>query len=604
MHPRAWLEFDVLVRSCRDITQLTQACPGVSIAGNNAAVGPQAVNVTHRRLKESGLFGFGEGDPLLAACESANITVNGSSLSTPSPTLWSRPFIRANLTSVDAQEIFGQCGGCFDAYDSTAVKCFTEGYNSGVDPGGVNQSYGYGFTGDSGVQRRCKNFYNQIVQNVDQGQTYKGAAVDARGLKIVKIRWPVTAGGLLNPWLGADVPRRSPAAGLPFGLANMNQVQLSLLFRANALETLIRDYGQGAQGANDIGFGGLNEIDDTLTSLRVDTDSIELVVRYYRLAPSRQVPASQASKIWRPMVSLGASMPKASGDTGTYLIESSGIVQIAEPNSETMFYDKSRTFLMPSGRDAAMSPFLPRVGAAGTAVVHQTPLNQVMIPRHDKYYEVEWANLQYPMLPSQIMICAPKDSYMFSHRNITAARALGARSVLSRDSSLSIRAVSISVNTTENTYKYSRDLTRTQDVNLMNSDTLLNVQKDFFNGDQDAFTNRGHFILLDTSQYCPIPQMSSGVSSPVQITIRVQFQNTCVYTDAYSTVRDIPADAGAAVLANTPAQPSVSADLIRSRPVVVAFFQHSTIQLAPSSATISVQSYSQASAAEILAQNT
>jgi hypothetical protein len=438
---------------------------------------------------------------------------------------------------------------------------------------------------------------------VDQGQTYKGVAVDARGLKVVKIRWPVTAGGLMNPWLGADVPRRSPAAGLPFGLANMNQVQLSLLFRANALETLIRDYGQGSQGGNNIGRGGLNELDNTLTSLRVDTDSIELVVRYYRLAPSRQVPASQASKIWRPMVSLGAAMPKATGDHSQSLIDASGICQIAAANSETAFYDGARTFLMPSGRDATMSPALLPVAAAAVPL-GATPFNQVMIPRHDKYYEVEWANLQYPMLPSQIMVCAPKDSYMFSHRNITAARCVGQRPVFSRDSSLSIRAVSISVNTTENTYKYSRDLTRTQDVSIMNSDTILNVQQDFFNGDQEAFTNRGHFLLLDTSQYCPIPQMSSGTAAPVSLTVRVLFQNTCVYADAYSTVRDIPADGAAARAATTPAQPTVSADLIRSRPVVVAFFQHSTIQLAPSSATISVQSYSQASAAEILAQNT
>ena len=57
------------------------------------------------------------------------------------------------------------------------------------------------------------------------------------------------------------------------------------------------------------------------------------------------------------------------------------------------------------------------------------------------------------------------------------------------------------------------------------------------------------------------------------------------------------ADAGA------PPCPVVSTDLIRARPVVCAFFQRSILQLNPSSAVVSVQSYSQSSAASILAAN-
>ena len=603
MHPRVYMEFEVAVRSSRDLNQITQACPGVSIVGNANANGPQLVSGVARKLKSAGLLGFGEGDPLLAACESASIVVNGSSLSTPSPTLWSRPFIRAHLKSEDAQKIYGQCGGCFDQYDSSAVKVYSEGFGA-AQLGGVNlpliQNQGFGFTGDTGLQTRCRNFYNQIIQNIPSTDaSYKGKDVDARGVKVVRVRWPVTAGGLLNPWLGADVPRYSVCSGLPMGLANCNNMQLTLLFRQNALETLIRDYGRGA--ANNIGQGALGEIDDTMTDLRVDPESVNLIVRYYRLAPQRVLPASHASKIWRPMVSLGDQMPKAQGAGAAELIEASGIAQLNGTNAETVFYDGARTFLMPSGRDAALIPAFPDDGHG--AQTSWAAFRQVAVPKHSKTFEVTWNNLQYPMLPAQIMICAPKDSYSFSHRRITQARCVGQRPVLSRDANLTIKKVQISVNTTENTYKYSRDASSFEDFNILLQDTFKNVREDFMKGDHDAFRTRQHFVLLSSDQFCPIPQMSQGVASPVSISISAEFQNECVYVDAYSETIDIPADADAARGADTPPQPSISADLIRSRPVVIAFFDHSSISIAPSSATIAVQSYAQSTAAEILAQN-
>ena len=612
MHPRVYLEADILVRSSRDINQITQACPGLSIVGNANAASPHLVSGAARRMKNAGLLGFGEGDPLLAACESASIVVNGSSLTTPSPTLWSRPFIRANLKSEDAQKIYGQCGGAFDQYDSTSLRTYTEGYSAAqITIGDVNsdvpliQSQGFGFTGDTGLQARCRNFFNQIIETVDfaEGRTYKGKAVDARGVKVVRIRWPVTAGGLLNPWIGADLPKYSVCKGLPMGLANCNNMQLSLLFRRNALETLIRDYGRHG-GSNNIGQGALGELDNTLTDMRVDPESVSLIVRYYRLSPARVLPASHASKIWRPMVSLGDQMPKASGADAGQLIAASDIAQFAADDADTVFYDGSRTFLMPSGRDHALIPAFPTVLEGGARVTTDfTAFRQVAVPKRTNTYEVTWNNLQYPMLPSQIMICAPKDSYSFSHRLIAQARCVGQRPVFSRDANLSIKKIQISVNTTENTYRYSRDASSWEDFNILLQDTFKNVRSDFMKGDIDSFRTRQHFVLLSSDQFCPIPQMSQGVTSPVSISISAEFQNECVYVDAYSETRDVPANAEGARAGTTPGQPTVSTDLIRSRPVVVAFFEHSSISIAPSSATVAVQSYTAASAAEILAQN-
>jgi hypothetical protein len=298
------------------------------------------------------------------------------------------------------------------------------------------------------------------------------------------------------------------------------------------------------------------------------------------------------------MISLGDAMPKASGAAAAVAVAASGIKQFTDANKATVFSDSSRTYLMPSGRDFIS---LPAVAAGASPNM----ANQIQVAKHDDMWEVEWSNLSYPMLPSQLLICAPKDSFSFSHRQIVAAGVIGGRSVLSRDSSLAIKQIEISVNTTERTYKYTRDASCFDDQNILLQDTLQNVQKGFFNGDFDAFRTRNHFVLLSSDQFCPIPQMSAGITSPVQITIRARFQNECVFVDGLCEVDAANLGTGAMVY-NADAidpQPTVSADLIRSRPVVVAFFQRSTLQIAPSSATVSVQSYSQSSGAEILAAN-
>ena len=129
MNPKAYIEFDVIIKSIRDMNQTTQASPGFSFFGNTALVGdavdgPGEIAHATRRIKPAALFAFGEGDPLLAACESSTITVNGSSLTTPSPTLWSRAFLRANIRKEDAQRIYGYCGGLYDQYDGQTSKTF------------------------------------------------------------------------------------------------------------------------------------------------------------------------------------------------------------------------------------------------------------------------------------------------------------------------------------------------------------------------------------------------------------------------------------------------------------------------------------------------
>ena len=93
------------------------------------------------------------------------------------------------------------------------------------------------------------------------------------------------------------------------GLANMNQVSVSMLCRENLLQCLFRDYGGAKTGAgNSFGQGGLDA--NTVTS-RIVQSTARIMCTYYRLAPQREIPASFACKIFRPMLSLGPAMPAA-----------------------------------------------------------------------------------------------------------------------------------------------------------------------------------------------------------------------------------------------------------------------------------------------------
>ena len=143
-----------------------------------------------------------------------------------------------------------------------------------------------------------------------------------------------------------------------------------------------------------------------------------------------------------------------------------------------------------------------------------------------------------------------------------------------------------------------------EDQDRLFRDTLQNVHSSYFGGDFNSWRTRNCAVLLDSSQFCPISQLSPGVVSPCQISLRVDFQNECVYADGLGPVSGLAAATG--LFGNAAAAPSevaLSADYIRSRPVVVAFFQRSVLSIAPSSAVVSVQSFSAQAAQEVLAAN-
>ena len=313
--------------------------------------------------------------------------------------------------------------------------------------------------------------------------------------------------------------------------------------------------------------------------MEIDTESVKLVARYYRLAASREVPASFSMKIFRPMISLGPAMPTAADPN-------QGIGILAGGNAANVFNGGELTYVIPSGQD------YQTLGAS--------PITQIGQAAHQNFYSVEWNNLSYPMLPSVLLLCAPKSTESFTHKANAHVASAGCRAAQNRDASLSFKRIEITINTSLRQYKYSRDTSCLEDQNILYRDVLANVGRDFFNGDFDAWRRRNNFIILDSSQFCPISQMSPGVISPVQISIRADLMNECVYADGLNNVVQI----GAAFDGiNVRPELALAADKIRARPVVVAFFQRSMLSIAPSSASVSVQSYSASTAAEVLAAN-
>ena len=104
---------------------------------------------------------------------------------------------------------------------------------------------------------------------------------------------------------------------------------------------------------------------------------------------------------------------------------------------------------------------------------------------------------------------------------------------------------------------------------------------------------RASCILLSVSQYLHGLGSSSGVAFPIQISADVYFANKCQFIEGLFAYDD-----------KCPRGPVVRNDAISARPVLVGIFDKQVIQIASSSAVLSAQNLSQASAANILASRT
>ena len=97
-------------------------------------------------------------------------------------------------------------------------------------------------------------------------------------------------------------------------------------------------------------------------------------------------------------------------------------------------------------------------------------------------------------------------------------------------------------------------------------------------------------MLLSVSQYLHGLGSSAGVAFPIQLSATVYFANKCQFIEGLYAYDE-----------KAPRGPIVFQDAISARPVLVGLFDKQVIQIASSSAVLSAQNLSQASASQILA---
>ena len=174
----------------------------------------------------------------------------------------------------------------------------------------------------------------------------------------------------------------------------------------------------------------------------------------------------------------------------------------------------------------------------------------------------------------------------------TSTKAAGRFLAQNQDSNLSILRLSILVQSSVGSIKFSSDtFPYLRDQAILWNEHKRNCCEDYI---KDAtigdWSKRCCCVLLNVSQYLHGLGSSAGVAFPIQISCEVDFANRCRFIDG-SYAYDKKYTKG----------PMMFEDYIRARPVFVGLFDKQVVQIASSSAVLSAQNLSQASAAQILA---
>ena len=243
--------FNVRVKSRLPITMMGQLGPQIKInqvveatGGRTAAQGFHP-DPAQSRPVASTKIAFGSGDAMQKAIMSVNYVVNGAALSQNRQRDYMRSLQKCWFDPAIFQKRFSQCGGTPQKYDSVAVQ----GEVTGDEAGGAAEFDGTestplvsGFTGDSGVRDRLRNFNNAIIAapvNTAHDLTIAAATWDTRD---ILVRWRLNALGLFNPLSRGDKVASSCCYKQSArALSNMNVVSISILW-SDLFKALIRNF--------------------------------------------------------------------------------------------------------------------------------------------------------------------------------------------------------------------------------------------------------------------------------------------------------------------------------------------------------------------------
>ena len=595
------LVFSVRVTSRMPITMLGQLGPQVNLVQSASAAGAQAqlagftVNPAASRVVCATKICFGSGDAMQKAISSLQIIVNGAAIAQTRQRDYMRSLQKCWFDSSVFQKRFSQCGGTPQKYDSVAVQgeVLNRADTGAAFNGGISTGCVVGFTGDSGVADRLRNFNNAIIA-APTGANISDPTHDTRD---IQVRWRINGTGLYNPLSRGDrvsssCPFRQSARALP----HQNVVSISILW-SDLFKSLIRNFStvMGTNNGAGVGVvaqtfaaGGNNAITVGFPP-GADGHKARLYVEYLRLPSWRAQSGTALLQTFRVAVhdpSTESSIPAALPALGAAALDGNSAIAKCLTCTGMDRYSGQAANWRETGS-----------GVAGIA---------------PSYRECTWAGITAAQIPSMIFCVLEKSMDLTSHGtllgkevsdfealtllppnnalNTSAGIAAKKNQYAARnsDSNAAITRFSLEIMSVQGSYIYSSE---SWPFRKNRGDLYRDVQKYMIDSgdDESVWFKHNCIVLLGASEFAK-GISSPGAAFPVTFTVKARFENHRNYVDGHACGFDFGSGLGSC------------RDIISGRPVLGFIYPQQSLQVSASSALLSSQNISHASAMELLSR--
>jgi hypothetical protein len=527
---------------------------------------------------------FSGGDVYSKAQTSYNLTINGASVSNHNQELYFRSLLDCWVAPKTFQARFSQAGGETDRYD--AVCTSGEAALGGVEVRALELATGdrhtaykaYGFTGDSGRSRRCKNLY-ACIEELEDGT----ATTDVFK---VRLQIPVQGCGILSPFTQYDELASScPLTKSMGALCNMNNFSLEIL-TDNLVKQIFRNLS-GTRAARNVAGNDYNgagnfadgnpAADYQIVMLTDDKYKPRLLTTWLRLSSWRSLPASITASTYRITVHRATSKPYV----GAGVIHPDALDQAVELTDVLSSVGAGRRI---GGRAAQ------RVGIA------------------TKVCTATWQALQSSQVPEFLFFCFQKTPKIFtldSKKGIADLAGAAGFPVAASDIAPGLRNLMYSRNQDANASIVDFELTVMSSVGsfVFSSDYYPFIKKrrqlwyehykncvdGYCDSDINIWVKNRSCLLLHCSSWIR-GIATNSTAFPIQITASIKFQNLREQVDGHCATADNCV--GTAVLP----------DFIAGEPVCCQIYPNGSMVIAASSAVSAAANLSHSTGLDLLSR--
>lgn len=581
------LAFSIRVTARRAINYVANMGPQIQLVdiSNQTGAGASSADCATMATGSACKLAFGSGDAMQKGISSIQIIVNGAPLAQSRQRDYMRSLQKCWFDKGVFQKRFGQCGGTPNQYDARAVQgelCTRlNAANSGDAYTGAERSgVVAGFTGDSGVSDRLRNLLACQV-NLEDGDA------NLTDVRDFRVRWRINGTGLFNPLspndrISESCPYKQSARALP----HMNIVSINILFQ-DLMKALVRRLssimGDTAGAAADgLAASGRNEITVVLTPAAAGSKAgtPKLFVEFLRLPSWRQQSGTALIQTFR----VAVHDPTTDNFTGGVTMPTLALDGTALPGC-----------LLPVGTDRKTG----RAGAWNGGVT--------------RYRECQWGGITAAQLPQYLFVVLEKSLELTSHGEMFTQQLIntevhgasgyrpGAAAngrldaqhkiqfmARNTDGNAAITQFQLEIMSVQGSYIYSSEA---WPFIKSRGDLYRDVQKyciDTYD-DMDTWFKNNCIVFLGVQEFAK-GISSSGTAFPCTFKVKARFENWRTYID------------GHACTAVTGAGLAACCDVIGGRPVLGMIYPQQSLQISASSALLSTQNISHASAIELLAR--